>query len=186
MSTSQAVAGDYSEPTRPVLAHVVNSLQPGGTERLVIEMSRALMGDFDVCVFCLDEPGQWAGELRAQGIPVECLWRQPGLDLAMAVKLGRALRRRGVQIIHAHQYTPWFYAALSRLLYRRPQLLLEEHGRFFPEVDRPLRRFINRLLIRRLTHRFIAVSADVGLRLEQYEGFRRGTHIEVHLHGVFA
>jgi glycosyltransferase involved in cell wall biosynthesis len=146
-------------------------------------MGRALMDDFEVRLFCLDEPGQWASELRAQRIPVECLWRQPGLDLAMSVKLARALRRCGAQIVHAHQSTPWIYAALSRLLYARPRLLLEEHGRFFPELDRPLRRLVNRLLIRRLTHRFVAVSEDVRRRLEQYEGLK-GTRIEVIYNGV--
>jgi glycosyltransferase involved in cell wall biosynthesis len=169
LSTAIA-AKEAGAPLRPMIAYVVHSLNPGGTEKLVIEMSLAFAGEFDVQVFCLDEPGLWAGTLRARGIPVHCLWRQPGTDLMVAVRLARALRRRKAQIIHAHQCTPWFYAALSRLLYHRPRLLLEEHGRFFPEVDRPVRRWINRLLIRRLTDHFVAVSAEVRHRLQRYEG----------------
>lgn len=165
------------------VSHVVNSLDPGGTERLVIGMCRALAVDHDVQVLCLDRPGEWAGELRAAGVPVHALWRRPGLDAAMPGALAAHLRRHGTRIVHAHQCTAWFYAALSRLLHAPPRLLLEEHGRFHPEVDRPLRRGLNRLLLRRLTHRFVAVSADIRERLAAYEGLPRDA-IEVVPNGV--
>lgn len=173
-----------SRPTaRPVLAYVVNSLQPGGTERLVVDMSRAFAADFNVQVFCLDEPGLWASDLREMGIPVYCLWRQAGLDLRMPVALARMFRRLDVRIIHAHQCTAWFYAALSRLIYRKAPLVLEEHGRFFPEADRPLRRLVNRWVIRPLTQRFVAVSEDIRERLGRYEGLDRAK-IDVIYNGV--
>ena len=170
---------------KPVLVYVVNALHPGGTEKLVVEMSSAFAPDYDVQVVCLDEPGVWAGELRARGIAVHCLWRQPGLDLAMAARLARLFRKSRAAIVHAHQCTPWFYAALSRLLYGRPRLLLEEHGRFFPEPDRPLRRLVNRVLTRRLTHRFVAVSQDIRRRLGRYEGLDT-SGVEVIYNGVRA
>ena len=155
---------------RPGLLYIVNSLNPGGTERLVIEMGAVFSGEYRVCVLCLDEPGIWAAELRQRGVPVYCLWRQPGLDLSMPAKIARIARVLRVSILHAHQCTPWFYGALSRLWHRSPRLLLEEHGRFYPETDRLLRRLVNRALIIPLSHRFVAVSADVRTRLERYEG----------------
>lgn len=167
------------------LAYVVHSLNPGGTEKLVVEMSRAFAGEYDLLVLCLDEPGAWANELRGRGIPVHCVWRQPGLDLSVPVKLARHLRRHRTGIVHAHQCTPWFYAALARLLYPAPRLLLEEHGRFYPEVKHWPRALLNRLLIRRLTDRFVAVSEDVRRRLERYEGLD-ARRIEVIYNGVVA
>jgi glycosyltransferase involved in cell wall biosynthesis len=169
--------------TRPSLAYVVNSLHPGGTEKLVVEMALAFAGEFEVHVFCLDEPGHWAGDVRSQGIPVQCLWREPGLDVRMAWRLAKGLRACGARIVHAHQCTPWFYAALARLLYGQPRLLLEEHGRFYPEVDHRARRIVNRLLIAPLTERFVAVSADVRQRLVRYEGLD-ARRIEVIHNGV--
>lgn len=169
--------------SRIPVTHVVNSLDPGGTERLVIGMCRALAADFDVEVLCLDRPGEWAGELRGAGIAVHALWRQPGLDAALPAALAAQLRRHGTRIVHAHQCTAWFYAALSRLLHPTPRLLLEEHGRFHPEVERPMRRIVNRRLLRRLTHRFVAVSADIRERLAVYEGLPRDL-IEVVPNGV--
>lgn len=156
--------------TRPALAYVVNALNPGGTEKLVVEMARVFAREYDLSVICLDHPGTWGRMLRAEGIPVHCLWRQPGMDLTMPGKLARLFRATRARIVHAHQCTPWFYSALSRLRYRKPRLLLEEHGRFYPEVVNRKRAFVNRTLIRKLTHRFVAVSEDVRTRLERYEG----------------
>ncbi|MBS0375278.1 MAG: glycosyltransferase [Proteobacteria bacterium] len=170
-------------PPRPVIAYVVNSLNPGGTERLVCDMSLAFRDRYEVEVYCLDEPGAWARDLRRAGIRVTCLWRQPGLDLGMPVLLARDFRVRGTALVHAHQCTPWFYAALARLLGRGPRLLLEEHGRFFPEHYSPLRALIHRCVARPLTHRFIAVSADIADRLRRYEGLQ-GAPIEVVYNGV--
>jgi len=155
---------------RPALAYVVNALNPGGTERLVVDMSRAFSREYDLQVICLDTPGTWGEALRADGIPVHCLWRRPGLDLSMAGKLAGIFRAARTRLVHAHQCTPWFYAALSRLRGRAPRLLLEEHGRFYPEIPNAKRAFINRVLIRNLTHAFVAVSEDVRMRLERYEG----------------
>lgn len=156
--------------TRPALAYVVNALNPGGTEKLVVEMARVFAREYDLSVICLDDPGTWGRMLRSEGIPVHCLWRQPGMDLTMPGKLARLFRSLRARIVHAHQCTPWFYSALSRLRYRKPKLLLEEHGRFYPEVENRKRAFVNRALIRKLTHRFVAVSEDVRMRLERYEG----------------
>lgn len=170
VSTEMTVVPGKEDPLRPGLLYIVNSLNPGGTERLVMEMGLAFDREYRVSILCLDEPGRWARDLRRRGVPVYCAWRQPGLDLRMPVKIARIVRKSRAAIIHAHQCTPWFYAALSRLFHGRPKLLLEEHGRFYPEEDKRARRLINRAVIVPLSHRFVAVSQDVCRRLERYEG----------------
>jgi L-malate glycosyltransferase len=156
--------------SRVSIAYVAHTLNPGGTERLVADMARAFAREYDIRIVCLDEPGVWAEDLRSEGIPVHCVWRQPGFDPAVPLRLAGLFRRWGTRLVHAHQCTPWFYAALSRLRYSAPRLLFEEHGRFYPESDHRLRRLVNRHLISRLTQEFVAVSADVGRRLARYEG----------------
>jgi glycosyltransferase involved in cell wall biosynthesis len=165
------------------LSYVVNSLNPGGAERVVVEMSCAFASDYDVDVVCLDFPGLWANLLRDRGIPVHTLWRQPGVDLSMATKLARHFRQRDARIVHAHQCTPWFYCALSRLWNPKPRLLLEEHGRLYPETDNRARVLVNRALICRLTHRYVAVSHDLRERLKRYEGID-AERVEVIYNGV--
>jgi glycosyltransferase involved in cell wall biosynthesis len=169
---------------KPRIAYVTHNLNPGGTERLVVDMSRALSDSYEVDVVCLDEPGTWADELRNSGISVFCVWRSPGLDLSIIRRLAVLFRQRRTDIIHAHQCTPWFYCALSRLLNRGPRLLLEEHGRFYPEQDDAKKRFVNRAIIRRLTHGFVAVSEDVRRRLIRYEGIPESERIDVIYNGT--
>jgi glycosyltransferase involved in cell wall biosynthesis len=167
------------------LLYVVNSLNFGGAENLVVQMSRSFSREFEISVVCLDEPGLWAPVLRGEGIPVHCLWRQPGLDVGMAVKLARYCKERSIDVIHAHQCTPWFYSALSRLIHRAPKLVFEEHGRFFPEVQNRKRALFNKLVIEPLTHRMVAISEDTKRRLEKYEGLD-GARIEVVYNGARA
>jgi len=133
-------------------------------------MALSLRGRFSLAVLCLDEPGLWAPSLRREGIPVFCLYRQPGVDLQLVARLASFARRNQVRLFHAHQSTPWFYAGLARLMGCRSKILFEEHGRLYPEVDKPLKKLFNRLVLQGLTQRIVAVSADVKWRLVKYEG----------------
>jgi len=159
--------------SKPVICHLVLSLGVGGTERLVCEMCRDLASDFEVLVCCLDEPGVWGRKLRREGFPVYALHRSPGIDLSMVFALSCLLRRHKVQLIHAHQYSPFFYGAPARVLYPRAKLLFMEHGRHWPEVKKPLKNLVNRLFSQRLAHEIVAVSQEVRERLVAYEGLSR-------------
>jgi len=152
------------------IVYIVNSLNLGGTENLVVQMSLAFQGKYNISVICLDEPGIWAEKLRNSGINVHCFWRQPGLDFSMAGKIASFCKDNHIDLIHAHQCTPWFYGALSRIIHHKPKLLFEEHGRHYPEIYSGKKNIVNKLLIQNLTHKIIAVSKDVGSRLVKYEG----------------
>jgi len=158
----------------PRIAYVVHSLNPGGAERLAADMALALAGEYEMSLVCLDEPGLWAQTLRDKGVPVHCLYRQPGLDLRIPWLLARLAGRERIDVWHAHQYTPWFYAALSRLFRPGPGLLFEEHGRHYPEVKKNKRVLVNRCLLQPLTHDIVAVSRDIKQRLAAYEGLAPG------------
>ena len=143
-------------------------------------MSLDLERDHDVVVACLDEPGLWAEQLRRAGLTVYSCWRQPGLDFSMARRLSSIIATHEISIVHAHQYTPWFYSALARLFCSGTKLIFEEHGRFYPEIDNWRRRWANKILISRLTHRIVAVSTDIRERLVRYEGLDRETIDVIH------
>lgn len=155
---------------RKKIAYIVHSLNPGGTERLAADMSTALSEKLDISVICLDEPGLWADSVREKGIPVHAFYRQPGLDLRLPIKLAGFARKNRIDLFHAHQCTPWFYAGLARIFCPRVKLLFEEHGRLYPEVLNRKRIVFNKLLLQHLTTRAVAVSRDVKKRLHVYEG----------------
>ena len=67
----------------------------------------------------------------------------------MLRELAGLLRRERVDLLHAHQYTPFFYASAGRLLMsRRPPVLFTEHGRHHPDYPRRNRMIANRFLLR--------------------------------------
>src|SRR5947209_6007835 len=115
----------------PTVCQVIHSLRVGGAELLVAELSRQLSSQFRFVFACLDELGTVGKRFVEEGITVEVLNRRSGLDGRCSLQLARFLRKERVQLIHAHQYTPFFYGMAARLIYRRPAMLFTEHGRHF-------------------------------------------------------
>jgi len=165
------------------ITFVVHSLNPGGAERLALDMAIELKKDYNINILCLDEPGLWAEKTRKNNIFVHSLYRDQGIDFKLPYLISRYTKRFHIHIIHAHQTTPWFYSALSRLLNPRPYLLFEEHGRFYPEVFNKKMVLFNKAIINRLTHRVVAVSEDIKNRLAIYEGIPK-KKIEVIYNGI--
>jgi L-malate glycosyltransferase len=137
---------------------------------LAARLARQLCGDYRVLFACLDELGTLGQQLRDEGFEVEVLGRRPGVDWKCMLRLARFLRRQRVDLIQAHQYTPFFYAAAARLLSPRSAILLMEHGRHYPDYPRPKRKVANRLLLGR-RDRVVAVGRAVREALVANDGF---------------
>ncbi len=164
---------------------VVHSMQVAGAERLVIQTIQRLADRLEPTVFCLDAIGTLGEQLQRDGVPVECLQRRPGgIDWRVSHQLARECRQRDIEVLHAHQYTPFFYAALARLRGAcRTRLVMTEHGRHWPDVVSAKRRWINRLLLARLAHRVNACSAFSAQALARNDGFPRQS-IQVIRNGI--
>jgi glycosyltransferase involved in cell wall biosynthesis len=157
---------------RPVIAHVLHRLDRAGAEVLAAGLSRALRDRFDFVFFCLDGLGPLADELSADGFVVEELGRKPGVDLALGKRVRLRLIAHNAALVHAHQYTPFFYSALSRgRLGRRkhPPILFTEHGRHYPDTRSTRRVLANKLLLSG-RDRVTAVGAFVREALVRNEG----------------
>src|SRR4051794_805843 len=110
------------------IAQVVLSLSPGGTERLVIELSKRTRNAVRV-VICLDEEGAWSPELEAHGIPVVALRRQPGFRPGLGLKIARTARQFGASILHCHHYSPFVYGKIAAAVMPGLRVVFTEHGR---------------------------------------------------------
>ncbi len=133
-------------------------------------MALALQEEYRIIVCTLEGPGTFGLALRKAGIPVHPLFREPGIDLNVVWALRRIISRNQVLLVHAHQYSPYFYAVLSKIFFPRVKILFQEHGRHYPEIDKPLRKLVNRFLFQPLTEAVVAVSEEVKERLVRYEG----------------
>ncbi len=148
------------------ILQVVLSLGVGGTEKLVIELTRALREHAEVAVCCLDDAGAWATQLTDLGIQVSALDRRPGFHPSLGGKVASLARRFRANVVHCHHYSPFVYGMLGKL--RRPglRLVYTEHGRL-SDAPPSLKRRAANLVLGRLPGSFFAVSHDLRLHMIQ-------------------
>lgn len=149
-----------SERVRPRVLQVVLSLNPGGTERLVLDLVERLHDEVPMSVCCLDTDGAWASRLRERGVVVSSLRRTPGFRPGLGWRIHALARRHGASLIHAHHYSPFVYSSLAKMWSPRTRLVFTEHGRVSDAPPSAKRRIANRVMSKFPTHVF-AVSEDL-------------------------
>lgn len=164
------------------ILQVLHTLNVGGAEILAAAMARNLSNQFRFEFVCLDELGQMGQSLIDDGFQVHVLNRSPGFDRSCARRLYHIFQNSGAKLIHAHQYTPFFYAACAAAWKRRPPILFTEHGRFHPDLPSKKRMIFNRLFLRK-HDRVAAVGKAVKKALIQNEGLP-ADRIEVIYNGI--
>jgi L-malate glycosyltransferase len=163
---------------------VLHVMQVAGAEVLVAEIIRRLRGEIDATIFCLDAIGPLGDQLRSEGVTVVNLERKPGRDWGLGKRLAAAASEKQIQVMHAHQYTPFFYAALAKWWSgANYQLILTEHGRHFPDIVSWKRRLINRHVLSRYLHAINACCQFSADALQANDGFTR-LPIEVIENGI--
>lgn len=164
--------------------HVLHSMAFGGAEVLVHDFLRATRADTWQSVACLDAVGPLGEALRTDGVRVDALHRRAGLDPRMALGLRALIQSERPDVVCAHQYTPWSYAAMAVATCRpRPALAFIEHGRHYPDQRRPKRVAANRAAFLHLTGRVVAVCGYIKRLLVDNEGIP-ASHIDVVYNGV--
>ena len=151
------------------VCQLLHSMTVGGAEVLAARLARRLCGQFRFVFACLDEVGPLGADLRDEGFSVVLLGRKPGLDWGCPIRLARLLRDKKVDVVHAHQYGPFFYGLAARFPGLGRPILFTEHGRHQPDFPRPKRMLVNRLLLSR-RDRVVGVGAAVRRALIAYEG----------------
>jgi glycosyltransferase involved in cell wall biosynthesis len=174
--------GGNGLPQSTTVCQVVHNLSVGGAELLAAGISRRLAERHRFVFACLDDRGELADRLAAEGFSVRSLSRRPGLDWRCAGQLAAFLRSENVDVVHAHQYAAFFYGALARLRGPSVPLLFTEHGRTFPDYRRWKRVVANRLLLRN-QDRVVGVGEGVRQALIHHEGFR-AARVSVVYNGV--
>ena len=155
---------------KPTVCQLLHSLSIGGAEILAARIGRQLSGDYRFVYACLDDLGPLGQELADDGFTIRQLNRGNGLDYRCARRLRQLLREEQIDLLHAHQFTPYFYATLARAPSRTPPILFTEHGRFHPDFPSRKRMLYNRVAISR-RDRIVAVGEAVRQALITNEGF---------------
>jgi L-malate glycosyltransferase len=148
---------------------LVHGLPIGGAEVLVDRLARGLRHHYRFVIVCLDQVGELGEKLARDGLKVVRLGRRPGFDWRCVRQLSTLFAIEEIQIVHAHQYTPFAYSLATRFFGRRPPVLFTEHGRFYPDYPSLKRKCFNNALVES-RDRIVAVGKSVRQALIDNEG----------------
>ncbi len=96
------------------VTHVVENLNRGGLERMVLDLVQEQQLRGDRCqVLCLFEAGTLAHELDGSGIGVMALGKRQGLDLRALSALRNAVRAHATEVLHTHNAVAHYLAVLA-------------------------------------------------------------------------
>jgi glycosyltransferase involved in cell wall biosynthesis len=103
-----------------VIAHLLSSFQVGGQEKVALDLaSRQRERGHEVLAVSLAQgpEGPLGAALRAAGVGAHTVGKLgPSLDPTLPMRLGALLRRKGVEVVHAHNPQPLIYGSLAAKL----------------------------------------------------------------------
>lgn len=150
------------------LLQIVDSLNPGGMENIMVQVCNHLdPSRFSVTICCLSTSGPFAERLRPE-ISVVDLGKPPGFAPSTVRALRRLLRQGNFDLIHTHHLGGLIYAALSRqiLSRRSPRIIHSEHIILHKDELEP-RRIRQRKLLYPLTSCVFTVSEQQEQQLRE-------------------
>jgi glycosyltransferase involved in cell wall biosynthesis len=131
------------------ILHLVETLERGGLERIVVDLARAQQeAGHDVAVCCLFRAGTLAPELRAAGIDVISAGKRKGPDVRAVWRVRRALVAHRADVLHTHNYVANYYGALAVPIAAAARLVNTRHGMAFVRRERRRERLFRVSLLR--------------------------------------
>jgi glycosyltransferase involved in cell wall biosynthesis len=141
------------------ILQIVDSLEVGGAENLVFELTRKLTADGFRVTVCCCESGSLADELTRMGLRVEHLSWHGQIDPLLLLQMVRIIRRDSPQIVHTHLFKSDLHGRLAARLAGVPIVVSTLHN-----CDRWAKNIIFGFiygLTTKLADRLIAVAEEV-------------------------
>lgn len=131
------------------LLFVNYSLEMGGIETLLLELSRAMRNgsryEPGICVF--ETEGKLKKEFEAIGVRVHVLQKKHSRDYFLPFRVRGLIRQEGYDLVHAHNQVSWLYGGMGAVLAGKP-LIYTEHTsleKFQPFQQRNLKMILKPL-----------------------------------------
>jgi glycosyltransferase involved in cell wall biosynthesis len=152
-------AGMTPDASRIRVLQIVDRLDEGGAERIVVDILKNLdRSRFDPFVCVTREPGRFAEEVQATGVSLLCLDRGHRFDLGGFARLVQHIRALRPHIVHTHKVGSNTLGRLAALVAGAPVIIAHEHT--LPERSLT-QRFADRLLAHLTTQ---VLTCDRALR----------------------
>jgi glycosyltransferase involved in cell wall biosynthesis len=98
------------------IVHVVENLNRGGLERVVIDLiEQQQIRGHECSVICLFEPGRLAPEIEKLGVSLIACEKRAGFDMSALLKMRSAISAYGPEVVHTHNAVAHYYAVLAGL-----------------------------------------------------------------------
>jgi glycosyltransferase involved in cell wall biosynthesis len=147
------------DPNKRQVVHIIDSLNPGGAERLVLELAKRLP-DHGVApqVLAVLGGGELEAEFQAAGVPVVVLGYSWPFGIDTVWKIYRYLKLNEPDAVHTHLFASDVYGRLAARLAGIKCVIGTEHNvnRDFGRIRRLAKRLANRW-----ASRLIAISRGV-------------------------
>ena len=96
---------------------VLNSLGTGGSERVVLDISRRIDRDkFVPYVLGINPPCELEIKFRENNIWARCLTKRKGIDFRLMMEVFRIMRDKQIDIVNAHHFSPFVHASIGSIL----------------------------------------------------------------------
>lgn len=158
--------------TRPLIVHVLHSLDTGGMERVVVSLINRTRDRYRHAVVCLGGFGALRDEIEDPAVACLALDKRPGKDWRCYVRLWRALRALRPDLLQTCNLGALDAALVGKLAGVR-RVVHAEHGRDVSDprgANRKYRRL--RRWLQPCIDRFVAVSQDLADWLRDDVGIR--------------
>lgn len=111
------------------ITHVVENLNRGGLERMVLELVKQQHRQGHQCqVVCVFEAGSLAGELDGLGVPVVACSKRTGLDIRALARIRRSVRAHASEVMHTHNAVAHYQAVLATAGLKLGRVINTRHG----------------------------------------------------------
>lgn len=167
------------------ILHLIETLDFGGAEKIVISLANAMAARHEVSICCLKHTGALAGEVDPR-VRVTSLGKAEGNDPTMPWKLARLLREGRFDVLHTHNWGVFLEGGLAAMLAGTAARVHTVHGpyREYPagltsRLKLGLRHHLERLVARRF-HRIAGVSDSISRYVVEDIGVRRDNVCTVH------
>jgi len=167
------------------ILHLIETLDFGGAEKIVISLANASAQGHDVAICCLKHAGELAGEVDAR-VRVFALGKREGNDASMPWKIARILREGRYDVLHTHNWGVFLEGGFAAMLAGTAVRVHTAHGPygtyppgFASRLKLGLRHFLERFVGRRF-HRIAGVSDSVSRYIVEDIGVRGGNVCTVH------
>jgi len=113
-----------NENRKNSILHISRTMDIGGAERIVYQLSSDLKDEFD-SVHVASTGGLWESELAAQGIQhhkiLDIDSKNPVTGLKLLFSIHQIIKQKGITIVHTHHRMAAFYIRLLKLVH--PKLI---------------------------------------------------------------